>query len=85
MFTVQSKGLRNHENVLGLSCDWSYPHTQNILMLFRLSPLIDVFQYTLTRSLSRASRSIQMSGVKQMRCFGDVFKVNLLIRQMRSF
>ena len=81
---MQSKGLRNHENVLGLSCDWSYPHTQNILMLFRLPLLIDVFQYTLTRSLSRALRSIQMSGVKQMRCFGDVLKVNLLIRQMRS-
>ena len=39
----------------------------------------------LTRSLSRASRCIQMTGVKQMRCFRDVLKVNLLIRQMLSF
>ena len=74
---MQSKGLRNHENVLGLSCDWLYPHTQNIPMLFRLPLLIDAFQYTLTRSLSRASRSIQMTGVKQMRSFRDVSKVNL--------
>ena len=50
MFTVQSKGLRNHENVLGLSCDWSYPHTKHsdVVSLAAVARRVSIYTYKIT-------------------------------------
>ena len=86
-YLIRYRPERNVHNAMkGIKNPWERFRTELWLVVsthtkhsdvVRLPTLIDAFQYTLTRSLSRASHSVQMTGVKQMQCFRDVSKVNL--------